>query len=76
MLDTPGKNGHSNGNGKLIVEDLQNMTFQVHRSVFVSPDILEDENRAFVDFLQKLRDARDKAEFDQFMDERKQPDAA
>ncbi|WP_254368114.1 DUF2852 domain-containing protein [Paracoccus sp. Z118] len=33
---------------------------------------LEDEHRAFVDFLQKLREARDKAEFDQFMEERKQ----
>ena len=37
---------------------------------------LEDEHQAFVDFLAKLREAKDKAEFDQFMDERKQPDAA
>ena len=44
-----GKNGHSNGNGKLVVEDLENLTFSVHRSVFVSPDILEDENRAIFD---------------------------
>lgn len=28
---------------------------------------LEDEHRDFVDFLQKLREAKDKAEFDQFM---------
>ena len=28
---------------------------------------LEDEHREFVDFLQKLREAKDKAEFDQFM---------
>lgn len=28
---------------------------------------LEDEHREFLDFLQKLREARDKAEFDQFM---------
>lgn len=34
---------------------------------------LEDEHQAFVDFLQKLRDARDKAEFDQFMNERGKP---
>lgn len=33
---------------------------------------LEDEHRAFLEFLQKLREARDKAEFDQFMDDRKQ----
>ena len=49
MLDHPNKNGHSNGNGGLVVEDLQNLTFQVHRKVFVSPEILEDENRAIFD---------------------------
>ena len=31
---------------------------------------LEDEQRAFEAFLQRLREAKDKAEFDQFMDER------
>jgi hypothetical protein len=31
---------------------------------------LEDEQRAFEEFLGRLRAARDKAEFDQFMDER------
>lgn len=31
---------------------------------------LEDEQQAFEDFLARLRAARDKAEFDQFMDER------
>lgn len=31
---------------------------------------LEDEHRDFVDFLQKLREAKDKAEFDQFMEKR------
>ena len=31
---------------------------------------LEDEQKSFEDFLQRLREARDKAEFDQFMDER------
>ncbi|MFT4013142.1 MAG: DUF2852 domain-containing protein [Paracoccus sp. (in: a-proteobacteria)] len=34
---------------------------------------LEDEQREFVDFLQKLREAKDKAEFDQFMQNRKEP---
>ncbi|WP_242690098.1 DUF2852 domain-containing protein [Paracoccus fontiphilus] len=33
---------------------------------------LEDEHREFVDFLQKLREAKDKAEFDQFMQNRDQ----
>lgn len=42
---------------------------------------LEDEQREFHDFLGRLRMARDKAEFDQFMNERRnnppaQPDAA
>ncbi|NCO21685.1 MAG: DUF2852 domain-containing protein [Rhodobacterales bacterium] len=31
---------------------------------------LEEEQTAFQDFLQRLRDAKDKAEFDQFMDDR------
>ncbi len=33
---------------------------------------LEDEQSAFEEFLKRLRDAKDKAEFDQFMDERAQ----
>lgn len=32
---------------------------------------LEEEHREFLDFLQKLREARDKAEFDQFMQQRR-----
>ena len=31
---------------------------------------LEDEQKSFEDFLERLRDAKDKAEFDQFMNER------
>ena len=31
---------------------------------------LEDEQEAFQEFLQRLRDAKDKSEFDQFMDDR------
>ena len=31
---------------------------------------LEDEQRAFEDFLARLREAKDKAEFDQFMEDR------
>ncbi len=31
---------------------------------------LQDEQKQFEDFLQRLRDAKDKSEFDQFMDER------
>jgi len=34
---------------------------------------LEEEQDAFEAFLQRLRDAKDKAEFDEFMDERSKP---
>ncbi|SMO58438.1 DUF2852 domain-containing protein [Paracoccus laeviglucosivorans] len=34
---------------------------------------LEDEHNEFLDFLQKLREAKDKSEFDQFMQSRKEP---
>ena len=43
---------------------------------------LEEEQREFKDFLERLRHAQDKAEFDQFMTDRRsrpaspQPDAA
>lgn len=37
---------------------------------------LEDEQHAFEAFLQRLRDAKDKSEFDAFMDERSKPSAA
>lgn len=50
-------------------ESTGNAAFDAYRDETLKR--LEDEHRAFVDFLQKLRDARDKAEFDQFMDERK-----
>ncbi len=32
---------------------------------------LEDEHRAFLEYLEKLREAKDKAEFDQFVEERR-----
>jgi len=34
---------------------------------------LEDEQKAFETFLQRLREAKDKSEFDQFMDDRAKP---
>lgn len=37
---------------------------------------LEEEQKGFVDFLDSLRQAKDKAEFDQYMAERKRPRAA
>lgn len=35
---------------------------------------LQDEQSAFEEFLQRLRDAKDKAEFDQFMEDRNKAD--
>src|ERR1700712_2571084 len=42
---------YRNGNPRppMVVEDRDNMTFSVNREVFVSPDILEAENRALFD---------------------------
>ncbi|MDO5632779.1 MAG: DUF2852 domain-containing protein [Paracoccus sp. (in: a-proteobacteria)] len=46
-----------------------NSAFDAYRSETLKR--LEDEHREFLDFLQKLRDAKDKAEFDQFMETRR-----
>lgn len=64
----------SGGSNRFHAESTGNAAFDAYRDESLKR--LEDENRAFLDFLQKLREARDKAEFDQFMDERKKPDAA
>ena len=42
-------NGHLNGNGRLVVEDNENLSFSVNRKVFVSDDVLEAEHRAIFD---------------------------
>ena len=52
-------------------ESTGNAAFDAYRDETLKR--LEDEHRAFLDFLQKLRDARDKAEFDQFMAGRGEP---
>lgn len=51
-----------------------NAAFDAYRSDRLQR--LEQEQENFEAFLQRLRDARDKAEFDQFMDERAQAAAA
>jgi hypothetical protein len=45
-----------------------NSAFDAYRSETLRR--LEEEQEAFESFLQRLRDAKDKAEFDQFMDDR------
>ncbi len=62
---------HHAGTGRFHrVESTGNAAFDAYRDETMKR--LEDEHRAFRDFLQKLREARDKAEFDQFMEERRQ----
>ena len=45
-----------------------NLAFDAYRADTIKR--LEDEQHAFQGFLQRLRDAKDKTEFDEFMDER------
>jgi predicted CopG family antitoxin len=45
-----------------------NLAFDAYREETLKR--LEDEHSEFIDFLQKLREAKDKAEFDQFMEKR------
>jgi phenylpropionate dioxygenase-like ring-hydroxylating dioxygenase large terminal subunit len=47
MNDHRNGNGHGSGhaNGRFVVEDRENLIFQVNRQVFVSRDVLEDEHR-------------------------------
>ena len=52
-----------------------NHAFDTYRTETIQR--LEDEQREFAEYLERLRQARDKAEFDQFMAERrKRPDAS
>jgi phenylpropionate dioxygenase-like ring-hydroxylating dioxygenase large terminal subunit len=43
------RSGNGHGDGRMVVEDRANHTFQVNRGVFVSRDVLEDEQRAIFD---------------------------
>ena len=48
-----------------------NSAFDAYREATLKR--LEDERSAFADFLDRLRRAKDQAEFDQFMDQRDRP---
>lgn len=52
-------------NGPSFSRPTGNAAFDAYRDETLKR--LEDEHRDFVDFLQKLREAKDKAEFDQFI---------
>jgi phenylpropionate dioxygenase-like ring-hydroxylating dioxygenase large terminal subunit len=43
------RDANGRANGRMVVEDRANHTFQVNREVFVSRDVLEDEQRAIFD---------------------------
>ena len=59
------------GNARSFSAPTGNIAFDAYREETLKR--LEDEHSEFVDFLQKLREAKDKAEFDQFMQGRKEP---
>ena len=59
--------GHGSGQGRR-GESSGNAAFDEYREETLKR--LEDEQREFKDFLARLRQAKDKAEFDQFMAER------
>ncbi len=64
---------HRRGYGRDFAQPTGNYAFDAYREETLKR--LEDEHREFLDFLQKLREAKDKAEFDQFMAGRNQPPA-
>lgn len=53
---------------RFVVPTTGNSAFDAYRAETLRR--LEDEHREFVEFLEKLREAKDKAEFDQFMQNR------
>jgi hypothetical protein len=61
--------GSGNGSGYRPTGPSGNRAFDEYRAETLRR--LEDEQREFMDFLDRLRHAKDKAEFDQFMAERR-----
>ena len=45
---TASRNGNRHANGRLGVEDHENLTFSVNRKVFVSDDVLDAVHRAIL----------------------------
>lgn len=59
---------HRHGMGRHMSRSSGNSAFDAYRADTIRR--LEQEQEAFEAFLQRLREAKDKAEFDQFMDDR------
>jgi hypothetical protein len=74
----PEERARPNGAPRGFTETTGNRAFDEYRADTLRR--LEEEHRDFLTFLERLRLAKDKAEFDQFMEERRQrpsaPDAA
>ena len=68
--DENAHNGH--GNDRYYGPSSGNRAFDEYRAETLRR--LEEEQREFKDFLDRLRHAKDKAEFDQFMAARRRPD--
>lgn len=66
------KSGQSWSNAVTGVSTTGNSAFDAYKADTLRR--LEDEQNNFEAFLERLRDAKDKAEFDQFMDERAKKD--
>lgn len=68
FCSSPRSHGCSFSNRRTIHQSSGNSAFDAYREDTLRR--LEDEQKSFENFLQRLRDARDKAEFDQFMEDR------
>lgn len=60
------------GSHRHVARSTGNTAFDAYREETLKR--LEDEHNEFMGFLHKLREAKDKAEFDQFMDQRSKKD--
>ena len=63
-----GRTARTMRSGHMAMKSSGNAAFDAYKEETLRR--LQDEQDAFEAFLQRLRDAKDKAEFDQFMDER------
>lgn len=68
---------HSNARrrwGRKVFQPTGNSAFDAYREETLKR--LEEEQTAFQEFLERLRAAKDQAEFDQFLEERRRPSSA
>lgn len=68
MFNSSCNRRHSRRRGAPMMQNTGNSAFDAYREETLRR--LEEEQHSFEAFLKRLREAKDKAEFDQFMDER------